>query len=120
MERFLPALIFLLLLTCHYANAGSSGYFELRGTTLKTSQLKLQTFRLSQTETEVLFSTQTNSKYSDESQKFEFEGDAEVKKMLKIKKISTNNRSSLYEIIITEKKHASIPSSPLFLKITAN
>jgi hypothetical protein len=119
MKKFLSAFI-ITFLTSQLALAGGSSYFELRGTTLKTSRMKLQTFIISEAETEVLFSTQTNSKYSDESQKIEFEGDEELKKGIKIKKIISSNRSSLYEIIITQKKHFSGESSPFFLKISAN
>jgi hypothetical protein len=119
MKKFLSAL-FLMLTTIQLSLAGSSSYFQLRGTALGTSSTKLQTFVISETQTEVLFSTQNNSKYSDERQKFEFEGDVELKKDVRIKKIIDNKRSSLYKIIITKKNHTFGESSPLFLKISAN
>ena len=119
MKKFLPAIL-LISVIYNQASAGGSSYLQLRGTTLKTSKFKVVSQEITPLQTQVLFSTQSNSKYPEESQKFEFEGDADLKQGLKIKKITSDNRTSLYEIIITKRKSSPSENSPLFLKISAN
>jgi hypothetical protein len=120
MKKFLSAFLFLSALFSQTIWAGSSSYLQLSGRTLKTSQLKIQIVQISKQQTQVLFSTQNNSKNSDEGQKFEFEGDEDLKRNLTMKKINGDHHTSLYEIIITDKKHHKNDNQSLFLKISAN
>jgi hypothetical protein len=117
MKKFLSVLYFLLS-WCLYAENSTNMY--LRGSIRPTFKTKVIEFQISNNTTQVLFSTQNNSKYSDEGPKFEFSGTNLNDSDIKIKKLSSQNNSNQYEILITEKKLQQENKHPIFLKISAN
>lgn len=123
MKKFLSAFLYLffsLLFTIDALNAETTSSLHLVGFFRSTAQIKITELQLNADTTQVLFSTQNNSKYWEESQKFEFEGKNSKEMNLQIKKIGSTKHNTIYEIIITENKKINLENNPLFLKISAN
>lgn len=121
MKKFLS--VFLLVsytLNGNLLFAESSGFLQLRAVNSHTSNSKFTITPLTSHKTSVLFSTQTNSKHSEESQKFEFFGNNPNNMAFKIKKISNDNNLTIYQIIITQKSQKQLEDQQVFLKISAN
>ena len=76
--------------------------------------------KLSATQSLWLFSSQMNSRYSGEGQKFEVEGLDQAGIESHIKKIEATDRSIQYEILINRLKNFMPINRPIFLKISAN
>jgi hypothetical protein len=76
--------------------------------------------KLSATQSLWLFSSQSNSRYPRESQKFEVEGLDQVGLEGHIKKVIGSDNTIQYEVLITRLKFSMSPNKPIFLKISAN
>lgn len=123
MKKFLSAffyLFFFLIFTIETLYAETTSSLHLFGFFRSTAKIKITELQLNADTTQVLFSTQNNSKYWEESQKFEFEGKNSKEMNLQIKKIRSTKHNTIYEIIITENKKINLEHDPLFLKISAN
>jgi hypothetical protein len=120
MKKFLSVFFGLIIVIPCSLFAESSSFLQLRGISQRISNTKVTILQLASNKTQVFFSIHNNSKYSDESQKFEFSGDDSRNTDLEIKKIGTDTHNTMFEILITNKNRSSSENRPLFLKISAN
>ena len=76
--------------------------------------------QLSKTQSLVTFSTQMNSRFLEEQQKFEVEGMNQTGLEATLKKVSKGERVIQYELLVNHLKETMPTHKPIFLKISAN
>lgn len=81
---------------------------------------RIKESKLSPTQSLWLFSSQMNSRYPSEGQKFEVEGLDQSGIESHIKTIVGSDRTIQYEILISRLKSSMPENKPIFLKISAN
>ena len=93
----------------------------LRGYVFPSINTKIIQTDLSASKSLVTFSTQINSRWKREGQKFEVEGLDQAGMEAHIKNIAGNDRTIQYELLIQRLKTSKASSEhPIFLKISAN
>lgn len=93
----------------------------LRGYVLPSINTKIVQTELSPSKSLVTFSSQINSKFSREGQKFEVEGLDQAGMESHIKEIEGIDRTIQYELLINRLKTSmKTNGKPIFLKISAN
>ncbi len=110
---------FFLLSTSH-ANAETRGMLFLRAYVASSVTTTVTESKISSSKSLWLFSSQMNSRYPAESQKFEVEGLDQAGLESHIKKIVGNDRTIQYEVLINHLKNSATVDRPIFLKISAN
>lgn len=107
-----------LLSTHSYAGERSS--VLLRGHVPLAINTHIAQTQLSSLKSLVSFSSQINSQYSRESQKFEVEGLDQSGIEGHIKLVAGNDRTIQYDLLINHLSNSLVSSKPIFLKISAN
>jgi hypothetical protein len=93
----------------------------LRGYVLPSINTKIVQTELSASKSLVTFSSQINSKFTHEGQKFEVEGLDQAGMESHIKQIEGHDRTIQYELLINHLKASLMTKGkPIFLKISAN
>ncbi len=118
MKKFLSAMIFITYSQLLFA--GSANHLYLKGRTLKTNNSRIISSEILPDRTQLLFSSQSNSKYPDEEPKLEIIGSVEVKQLVKINKIKSSNNTSFYQITINSDVKTEARNSSIILKISSN
>ncbi len=116
--RYLRVILFLTMsLKVHSSDTGS---VLLRAIGPPTMSTQIKQVQLSSTKSLVTFSSQSNSNFSKELQKIEVEGIDQSGLEGTLKKITNNERSIQYELLVNHLKSTMPIHKPIFLKITAN
>lgn len=92
----------------------------LRGYVPPSINTKIIQVQLSSSKSLVSFSSQINSKYMRESQKFEVEGLDQSGLDGHINRVVGNDRTIQYDLLINHLSASLASSKPIFLKISAN
>ena len=93
----------------------------LRGYVFPTINTKIIQTDISTSKSLVTFSTQINSRWKREGQKFEVEGLDQAGMESHIKSVAGNDRTIKYELLIEHLKTSKAAEhKPIFLKISAN
>ncbi len=91
----------------------------LRGYVPPSISTRVVTTQLSRSQSLVTFSSQMNSRFNEEQQKFEVEGLNQKGIESTLKKV-TNGRVIQYELLVNYLKDNMPTEKPIFLKISAN
>ena len=110
----------LLLLFSVKAHSSETGSVLLRAIVPPTMSTQIKHTQLSSTKSLVTFSSQTNSNISKDLQKIEVEGLDQFGLEGTLKKITNNERSIQYELLVNHLKSTFTINKSIFLKITAN
>jgi hypothetical protein len=105
---------------CSNAFAGARSFLFLRSHVPATISTNVKESKVSSTQSRWLFSSQVNSRYSSEGQKFEVEGLDQAGLEAHIKQIVGSDRIIQFEILINQLKYSLPSNKPIFLKISAN
>lgn len=113
-------LLFSAFLLINAAIAGSRGSLVLRAQVGLSVNTIITTTELSSTKSVWVFSSQINSKYMLESQKFEIEGLDQTGVESHLKQVTGNDRIIQYELLVKHLSENQVQKKPIFLKISAN
>ena len=117
MKKFVVAMFILISST---VKAETSGMLFLRSYVASSITTTVKESKISSNKSLWLFSSQMNSSHPTESQKFEVEGLDQAGLESHIKKITGNDRTIQYEVLINRLKNSATIDRPIFLKISAN
>ncbi|MBY0412750.1 MAG: hypothetical protein K2Q18_01225 [Bdellovibrionales bacterium] len=103
-----------------HVSADDRASIMLRGIVPPSVRTKVVQTELSSSLSLVTFSSQINSRYVRETQKFEVEGLDQDGMESHIKLVAGNDRTIQYELLINRLKSVAREERPIFLKISAN
>ena len=118
MKRFLT--LILLVLNPLPIMADSSTHLVLRAIVPPSIKTSISQTNISSTKSLWIFSSQINSQYLRESQKFEIEGLDQKGIESHVKKVTAKDRTIQYELLVQRLQATLITERPIFLKISAN
>ena len=120
----LKSLLFILLIATEFISpelkAESRSTLALRAFVPPSMSTNVKESKISSTLSLWLFSSQSNSRYPAEGQKFEVEGLDRIDMEAHIKKIVGNDHTIQHEILINRLKSTMKANKLIFLKISAN
>ncbi|MBC7427955.1 MAG: hypothetical protein H7336_05030 [Bacteriovorax sp.] len=100
--------------------AESSAHLVLRAYVPPSINTKFTQTQVSSTQDLLVFSSQINTRYARESQKFEVEGLNQKGLDATLTIVAGNSRTIQYELLVNHLKQAMSVHKPIFLKISAN
>ena len=109
-----------LLFLSFNLHSSETGSVLLRAIVPPTMSTQIKQIQLSSTKSLVTFSSQSNSLFSKDLQKIEVVGLDQSGLEGTLKKITNNERSIQYELLVNHLKSTMPIHKPIFLKITAN
>ncbi len=112
--------LFLSSIQISKVQAESRSALSLRANVPSSITTNIQESKLSSTQSIWMFSSQMNSRYSSEGQKFEVEGLNQEGLETHVKKLMKMDRTIQFEVIINILKSTTPAEKPIFLKISAN
>jgi hypothetical protein len=118
MKAIIPLIASLVFTTQSYAEERVN--LVLRAYVPPSITTKISQIQLSSSKSLVKFSSQINSKYFKESQKFEVEGLDQSGVSGKIELVAGSDRSISYELLVKHLNSSLSKDRPIFLKISAN
>ncbi len=111
----------LILLTIPFkVQSTDTGSVLLRAIVPPTMSTQIKQVQLSSTRSLITLSSQSNSNFSKDLQKIEVDGLDQSGLEGTLKKITNNERSIQYELLVNHLKSTMPIHKPIFLKITAN
>lgn len=113
-------LAFILLSLSSLVHADGSARLVLRAYVPPAINTKISQTQLSSSRSLVTFSSQINSRYLKDQQKFEVEGLDQSGLEASLKKIAGNERTIQYELLVKHLRDTMPVHRPIFLKISAN
>ncbi|MDO9183677.1 MAG: hypothetical protein Q7U04_14785 [Bacteriovorax sp.] len=118
-KLFVSFFLFFLFSTSELRSESRSLLF-LRGHVPASISTNVKESKLNANQSLWLFSSQMNTRYPAESQKFEIEGLDQSGLESHIKKVVGSDRTIQYEVLINHLKSTLPIDRPIFLKISAN
>lgn len=107
--------------TCSFSTqAAERTYLVLKAFVPLSINTQISQTQLSSSQSLVTFSSQVNSKFIRERQKFEVEGLNQAGLEGRIRRVAGNGRTVQYELLVKHLKATMPADKPIFLKISAN